>query len=181
MKQTTILILAAGIMMLGACKEKKQTDENILTTDFVPPRPQEPIKMPATESHEEVTWDGASYGVQIRREPVDSLPMVTSDYGQKYVDNSVQVYITDRDGTPVFRHTFTKGSFRAYIDKDYQRNSLLSGIYFKGVTKQTLDFSVSISHPEMSDGDDVPLKLSVDRQGGVSISLDEEDFDVAPQ
>ena len=178
MKQLLFLLMAAGIMMLGACKEKKSADENILTTDFVPPKPQAPVAMPATEEHADIVWGGRPYRVQIRREPVDSLPMVTNDYGQKYVDNRVSVYIGTPDGTPFFHRSFSKASFRSPLDKDYWRNGLLTGIYFLGSDGATVDFTVSISHPEMSDGDDVPLVLSVDHQGGVNVKLDEELFDV---
>ena len=169
--------MVAGIVLLGACKDKKTNDENILTTEFVPPQPQDPIAMVETEEHAEIEWGGRPYVVQIRREPVDSLPMVTGDYGQKYIDNRISVFIGTPDGTPFFRRSFTKSSFRSHLDKDFWRNGLLTGIYFLRSEGATVDFTVSISHPEMSDGDDVPLVLSVDRQGGIGIKLDEELFD----
>ena len=178
MKQIITLLMVAGIMMLGACKGKNTADENILTTNFELPKLEEPIAMPETEEHAEIEWGGRPYVVQIRRESVDSLPMVANDYGQKYIDNRVQVYIATGDGTPFFRRSFTKASFRSQLDKDFWRNGLLTGIHYLRAEGGTVDFTVAISHPEMSDGDDIPLLLSVDRQGGVSVKIEEELLDV---
>ena len=85
-----IMVLAAGTMMLGGCKEKKQTGD-IITTKYVPKKPQPPIAMPQDRQVLNVGWVGRNYEVAIVRTSVDSLPMVADDTGQKYIDNSVTI------------------------------------------------------------------------------------------
>ena len=175
-----IMVLAAGTMMLGGCKEKKQTGD-IITTKYVPKKPQPPIAMPQDRQVLNVGWVGRNYEVAIVRTSVDSLPMVADDTGQKYIDNSVTISIKRADGSMFFEKTFVKGSFASYIDANFRKNGLLASIRFDEVDGPEMEFSVVIGLPDAVDDVYVPLELTINSQGGISIKQDDDmglrDFD----
>ena len=78
MKRIIPFVLALGIMMLSACKEKKQSDD-IITTKYVPKQLQDPIGMPADNQSQAVEWGGATYQVSVSRVAADSLRAVSDD------------------------------------------------------------------------------------------------------
>ena len=55
MKHLFPLILVAGLVVFGACKEKKESTD-IITTKYVPKKPQPPIAMPSETITKNVTW-----------------------------------------------------------------------------------------------------------------------------
>ena len=162
-------------MMLGACKEKKQTEE-IITTKYVPKKPGAPISMQSKETVEHVSWAGKSYEVKVSRVPVDSLPMVVNEIGQKFVDNRISLTIQRSDGSVFFNKSFSKASFLSYLTADYRKEGLLSDMRFKEVKGAELSFIVTIAEPEATDDEFLPLALSVNREGGIGIKV-EDDLD----
>ena len=171
MKRIIPLLLVAGIMMLvPACKEKKQSTD-IITTKYVPKRPQAPIKMPLDLRTSEVEWMGANYTVNIERVSVDSLPMVKDETGQEFVDNRITLTIQRSDSTVFFKKSFTKGSFSSYLDESFRRRALLSGMIYHKTEGSELMFAVSVSLPE-SDDEFIPLELAVNSQGNIAIKRD---------
>ena len=176
MKRIVPLLLAAGIMMLGACKEKKQTEE-IITTKYVPKKPGAPIRMANKQDTEKVSWLGATYELMIKRTAVDSLPMVSNEIGQKYVDNRIGLTIRRADGSTAFDRSFSKASFASYLTADYRRNGLLADMRFKEAANGELRFIVTIAEPEATEDEFLPLLLSVTRDGGIGIKVvDDMDF-----
>ena len=171
-----IAILAAGIMMLGACKEKKQTEE-IIATKYVPKKPGAPISMQKKATTEQVSWGGQTYEVSISRTPADSLPMVANEIGQKFVDNRIALTIRRSDGSEFFRRSFSKASFQSYLTPDYRRVGLLNDMRFKDANGAELNFIVSLAEPEATDDEFLPLLLSINRQGGIGIRV-EDDLDM---
>jgi hypothetical protein len=171
MKRILPLLLASGIMMLGAaaCKEKKQS-EDIITTKYEPEKPQAPIRMSVDKRQTDVQWLGRSYEVCVERVPVDSLPMVTDETGQKYHDNMVKLAVRRADSTVFFQKTFVKGSFSSYLDDDYRHRGILENIVFHEVDDNELEFSVIISHPD-ADDEFIPLEMNINAQGGIQIKL----------
>lgn len=160
--------------MLGACKQKKQTDD-IITTKYVPKKPGAPIRMQKTTLTDNVSWGGQSYEVKIVREPADSLPMAKNEIGQQYVDNRIALTIT-RSGntTPFFSRTFSRASFASYLTGDYSRNSLLANMRMRGVEASELTFTVAIAPPDATDDEFLPLKLSINRNGGIAIKVEDD-------
>ncbi|MBQ9667848.1 MAG: DUF4738 domain-containing protein [Prevotella sp.] len=175
MKKLIPILLAVGIMMLGACKEKKQSEE-IITTKYVPKKPGAPVSMPPKETAEQVSWAGKPYEVKISRAAVDSLPMVANEIGQKYVDNRITLTILRGDGSVFFSKSFSKASFLSYLTADYRRDGLLTDMRFKDVKGSELNFIVTIAEPEATDDEFLPLALSVNRDGGIGIKV-EDDLD----
>lgn len=173
MKRILPLILVAGLVVLGACKEKKQSTD-IITTKYVPKQPQDPIAMPADTQTKNIEWQGKPYTITIDRVPVDSLPQVKDENNQPYVDNRVKLTIMRADGSAFFQRTFTKASFNTYIDDSFRKNGILAGFRYDEVENSGIEFSVVVALPDAIDDVFVPLELVVDRQGGVSITRDDD-------
>lgn len=163
----------AGLVVLGACKEKKQSTD-IITTKYVPKQPQDPIAMPADTQTKNIEWQGKPYTITIDRVPVDSLPQVKDENNQPYVDNRVKLTIMRADGSAFFQRTFTKASFNTYIDDSFRKNGILAGFRYDEVENSGIEFSVVVALPDAIDDVFVPLELVVDRQGGVSITRDDD-------
>ena len=182
MKYAISLFFVAGVMMLGAtaCKEKKQS-EDIIVTKYEPEKPKAPVKMRTDVRSTDITWQGRQYVVRIAREPADSLPMVTDEIGQKYVDNRVSMRISRSDSTVFMQKTFTKASFASYLNDDFRNRGVLENIVFHEVDGKTLEFAVIITHPD-ADDEFIPLELSIDPMGGLTIEqgtlLDDERDDL---
>lgn len=183
MKHYISYFVAAGIMMLAAtaCKEKVQKEE-IIVTKYVPQKPKAPIRMNPDLRRTDVSWLGRNYVIKIERIAVDSLPMVSDDTGQKYVDNRISLFILRSDSTVFMHKTFTKSSFSSHIDADFRQHGVLENIVFHEVEGNELNFVVIVTHPD-ADDEFVPLKLSIDAQGGMNIEqkslLDDEREDLS--
>ena len=173
MKRLFSLVLAFVIMMLSACKEKKQTDD-IITTKYVPKQLQAPIGMPADKQVQTVEWGGAAYQVSVSRVAADSLPMVKDEAGQKYKDNRITVSVTRQDGSSVLKRTFAKSAFTQYVDEVFRKNGILASIRFDEVDNGKLEFSVVIALPDAIDDVFIPLEMTVDRNGIINIREDDD-------
>ena len=173
MKRYLPLILLAGIIVFGACKEKKQSTD-IIATKYVPKKPQPPIAMPAESKTTHVKWQDNPYTVRIDRVADDSLQQVKDENAQPYKDNRVVVTVTRSDGSVFFKKAFTKASFSSYIDDTFRKNGILAGIQYDEVDSKGLEFSVVIGLPDALDDVFVPLELVVDRQGAIAISRDDD-------
>ncbi|MBP5339165.1 MAG: DUF4738 domain-containing protein [Prevotella sp.] len=169
----SLIVLAAGLTLLAGCKEKKQT-EDIIATKYIPKKPLPPIAMQAEKQSQKVEWLGKKYVVDIVRTPVDSLPKVSDDTGQKYIDNSIRLAVKRDDGSVFFEKTFVKGSFQSYVDESFRRNGQLASIRFDEAEGTELRFSVVIGLPDAIDDVFVPLLLTVNNQGGISIRQDDD-------
>ena len=176
MKYMLPIILVAGVMMLGACKEKKKS-EDIITTKYVPKHPQAPIAMAEEHLSDTVKWLGSDYCVTVDRTSSDSLKMLTDEIGQEYKDNIITLKIVRKDKSVYFEKTFTRNSFTAYLSGDYTKNSLLSSIRFNEVDKDELIFSVIISHPDALDDEYLSLKLKVNADKGYKVEIDNDLMD----
>ena len=173
MKRIIPFVLALGIMMLSACKEKKQSDD-IITTKYVPKQLQDPIGMPADNQSQAVEWGGATYQVSVSRVAADSLPMVKDEAGQKYKDNRITVSVNHKDGSSLFKRTFTKSAFAQYVDEVFRKNGILASIRFDEVDNGKLEFSVVVALPDAVDDVFIPLEMTVDRNGIINIREDDD-------
>lgn len=183
MKTKAILSVMAGaavLMLLGGCKEKKQAnDETIIAIDYTPPVITAPISMDSLTESRSVVWMNRGYTVSTTRVPMPTLPMVSNDYGQKYVDNRVTVVVRRPDGSEFYNEVFTKSSFSTLLDADYKKNGLLAGIRFVKAEGQRLEFAVSIAHALLIDSEEMVLKLTVDSQKNLKIDYDDQ-YDIVP-
>lgn len=166
------IILFAALTALCGCREKTERK------DIIVPAPARetvrgPQQMTQTRQQRDVEWLGAKYRVVITRAVDRSLPHSTDESGQDYYDNSIAVRVTRPDGTTFFERAFTKAAFASYItDTETRRRGALLGIVFDRVDNARLSFAVSVGSPDMRSDEFVPLTMTLDRMGGVSIAPD---------
>lgn len=163
------LAAAVTLFAAAACGEKKKSDIIIAPT-VEPARPQAPVRMQNYTQERSVEWLGRSYRLSIVRQPSDSLPTVTDETGQQFVDNTISVRITRADGSVFFSRSFTKRTFEPYLDDDYRRTGILEGLVFDEVDGDMLDFAASVSHPQTDEY--IPFEVKVSRFGDVTIHRD---------
>lgn len=174
MKQTSLLLIAiaaAGALSLGACKEKKKAQEPIIISREEPRKPKAPIRMQDYRQEVDAKWLGRTYHIEVLRMPSDSLPMVSDEIGQKYVDNRISLKISREDGSVFLQKTYTKAAFQSYLDDDFRRTGILEAMIFEEVDDNRLEFAVSVVHPQSED-EFIPLKMTIDRMGEISVKRD---------
>ena len=176
MKAKAFLAVAVALMLMVACSSKKSSDKDIITTDYVAPKPTEPIAMDADVQSQQIEWvEGRSYQVKVSRTAADSLAMVSNELGQKYIDNVIAVEVKRADESVFFHRSFTKRSFAAWLDADYQQKAILQGMRFQRVEDGVLEFVAWVNYPTSGDDEAVELKMCINPQGEVSIQPFSED------
>ena len=170
MNKNIVAVMIAGAFLLvgiSACKEK-QKSEDIIVAKYVPEKLKDPIKLPVDARTTQVSWLGKKYTIQLRREPTDTLHMLTDETGQQYVDNRVSLTIKRDDNSSFLTKVFTKEAFSSYVDNEFRQKGMLENIVFHEIDNQQLKFGVVISRPENEDLF-VPLDMWIDRTGGLAI------------
>ena len=85
MKRYIPFIMVVGILAFGACKEKKES-KDIITTKYVPKKPQAPIAMPVDTKTTHITWQDKPYTIQIDRVSDDRV--FTKASFSSYIDDT---------------------------------------------------------------------------------------------
>lgn len=169
MKQTRwILVACAGIMMLGACKEKAVPKDTAEYADsYVIPKPGDPIKMGAVNKEIQARWNGEPCVVKIRSIVADSLPMVENEYGQKYVDNVFDVQVVGADQSSLFHRTLRKSQFVGFIkdskvQSEYGKKAILKSVSAELAenTKELRYFVASLQVPEAAEDEYLLFKYA---------------------
>ena len=175
----TLLALSA---LTTACGGKKQSSD-IIAPRVVKSAPKGPITMQGYTDERDVPWLGKNYRVVIVRAACDTLPLVKSEDGQKYVDNMFSLRVIRPDGSVAISHTLTKGQLSDYLDDDFRRTGVFEGLVFDRVEGDELVFAASVGHPQTDEY--IPLVLNLTRMGILSIKrdtqLDTTPEDAAPQ
>lgn len=112
--------------------------------------------------------EGLTYNYSIHREASDSLPMVTDDEGTRYADNIYTLSLFH--GTDIAQFRFTKRTFASYLSPEFREKGILDGMMYDS-SLPGLHFAVSVSLPQSDMFE--PLLLTLDPNGGMSISRDE--------
>lgn len=170
MKQIKTLVIAAiALMLLAACGGKKQS-EDIITKRTEVAKPKAPERMQDYTDDRDVSWIGKTYHVALHREPCDSLPMVTDETGQQFVDNVFSLTVTRTDGSIFFSRHFTKKDVTRYLDDDYRQTGIFEGLVFDRAEGDNLIFAASVGHPQTDEY--IPLVITLSRMGDLSITRD---------
>lgn len=170
MKKWIPIVWAVGIMMLAACKEKKQSDDIIIAKSEVK-KPQGTKAMQDYDDTKTVDWMRGKYEVRISRKASDELPMVTDADGQKYKDNTIRLVITRQDGSVFYDQLMTKEMFQSYLDESYRKGGVLEAMILDSVDGTQLHFAVSVCKPD-SDDEFIPLVFTLTSLKGISIRRD---------
>ncbi|MBO7115571.1 MAG: DUF4738 domain-containing protein [Prevotella sp.] len=164
-----VFMVCCLVLTLMACSEKKKSDD-IITERVEQPKPQEPVRLQSYSDSKEVGWIGRTYRIAIDRHPSDSLPMVSDETGQKFVDNVIALVVSREDGSVFYRHQFTKKDFNSYLDDDYRKTGILEGLVYDKVEGDWLEFAASVCHPQTDEY--IPLIVRLSRMGQITIQRD---------
>ncbi len=169
---TPILLLAATLLVVTACKEKPQSNIIIAKKQTEKPAPSAPQKMSDYEWSNTVAWLDKQYTVSIQRKADESLPKAKDESGNVYFDNVITLKVMRPDGSVFFDRTFKKSDFSAFADNDYGKNGALLGIVFDKAEGDYLNFAASIGSPDTMSDEYIPLVLRLSRMGDVRIEKD---------
>lgn len=168
-KASYTLVIVLGTLLMVSCGEKKE-EKNIITHKQAVVKQKKTEKMSDIAQTRETQWLGATYAIAISRKADESLPVITDELGNKYFDNTISLKITREDGSVFVEKTFTKADFKQYVDKAYYTKGALLGVVFDKVEDGRLVFATSVGSPDKTSDEYVPLVLTIDRTGKMSVS-----------
>lgn len=130
-------------------------------------------KMPEYNLEGEVVVDGEKYTYEFAFSNNTKLPVVTTDEGYKYYDNSVKLYI-NRGQETVYEHTFTKEAFQSLIPATDYKRSVLAGFNFNYMQQDKHDrfyFIAVVGDPDETSDISYSVGIAIDKSGGISTSI----------
>lgn len=74
-----------------------------------------PQRMQVSDTKVTITYKGREYRSSVVRRPDESLPVVTNEQGERFIDNSIALRITC-GGKQIVDKVFTKESFVSLVD-----------------------------------------------------------------
>lgn len=163
------IAVAIVIGSVSSCKEEKKR-EDIIITKVERKAPTGPISMQEYTQTTDVEWNGENVVCEINRKADASLPNVTNESGQKFIDNKISLRIKYQDGSILFEKVFTKSDFSAALDDDYRKNGVLEGLVYDKREDRFLKFAASVSLPQTDEY--IPIVLLVSKNGAINISRD---------
>ena len=84
-------------------------------------------RMQSSKAETDIKFKGRDYHSLVSRTPDESLPHVSNEMGDTYVDNKIVLRIT-RGSENVLNKTFTKNDFSSVVDAKFLSKSILEGI-----------------------------------------------------
>ena len=110
MKKLIYLLLLPLVVAVTACggKVNSKKESVLAAQDSVDARGIQ--RMQTSKSEIDIKFKGKDYRSFVSRTPDESLPHVTNEMGDTYMDNKIVLRLT-RGGESVFNKTFTKNDF----------------------------------------------------------------------
>ncbi|MDR0938888.1 MAG: DUF4738 domain-containing protein [Mediterranea sp.] len=115
-----------------------------------------------------VTFKGKEYHSLVSRVADESLPKVTSEMGDTYLDNTITLRLTT-GGKTVVERVFTKKDFAAVVNDDtFLSKSILEGLVYDKTTPEGIVYSASVCYP----GTDmyIPLSITITADGRMKMA-----------
>ena len=138
-------------------------------------------RMQTSKSETNFKFKGKDYHSIVSRTPDESLPHVTNEMGDTYVDNKIVLRLT-RGNETVLNKTFTKNDFSSVVDAKFLSKSILEGLVYDKTTSQGIVYAASVCYPQTDLY--MPLSITITADGKMSIRkvdmLDENLNDEAP-
>ena len=169
-KISQLAILALSAMMMVACAEKKEV-----------PSPEREVEVedPVTgimnlrdiNIEDTVTVEGRVYRYACSMHSVDSLPAVINPQGVQYRECSVNISVA-RGEENVFKKTFVKKDFAAYVPEDFMKSSTLVGVnynHIKADDHSALYFIITLGDPDETSELSCSFELKVASNGSYTI------------
>ncbi len=163
-----------ALLALAGCGKKKTMDD--LTTEERTPyhltvdKKSGIIRMDSMTTRGTATLQGIKYTYTISRKPDNSLPAITDEDGNQYIDNVVRLDIQS-NGRPFFSRSFMKKNFETMIDTSFVKNGILEGMAFDEVKKDRIVFSISVSYPQADMNQSLSVEITPD--GGMHLMKEE--------
>ena len=152
MKKLIYLLLLPLALAVAACggKNGSSNKESVL----------------ARQDSVDIKFKGRDYHSLVSRTPDESLPHVSNEMGDTYVDNKIVLRIT-RGSENVLNKTFTKNDFSSVVDAKFLSKSILEGIVYDKTTPEGIVYAASVCYPQTDLY--VPLSITVTADGKMSI------------
>ncbi|WP_294618872.1 DUF4738 domain-containing protein [uncultured Bacteroides sp.] len=168
----TVVYVVFGIVALFAVsctlQDKNGNDVQILMKDSaVISAPQ---RMQVSDTKVTITYKGKEYRSSVVRRPDESLPIIKSEQGERFVDNSIALRITC-DGKPIVDKVFTKNSFASLVETRFMKYAILEGLVYDKTTPQGIVYAASICYPQTDLY--IPFILTVSADGRISVTKEE--------
>ena len=158
MKKLIYLLLLPLALAVAACggKNGSSNKESVLARqDSVDAHGLQ--RMQSSKAETDIKFKGRDYHSLVSRTPDESLPHVSNEMGDTYVDNKIVLRIT-RGSENVLNKTFTKNDFSSVVDAKFLSKSILEGIVYD---------AASVCYPQTDLY--VPLSITVTADGKMSI------------
>ena len=168
MRKLIYLLLLPLAVAVTACGGKKGSSDNQSLL----------ARIDSIDAH---GLQGKDYHSFVSRIPDESLPHVTNEMGDTYVDNKIVLHLT-RGNETVLNKTFTKNDFSSVVDAKFLSKSILEGIVYDKTTPQGIVYAASVCYPQTDLY--MPLSITITADGKMSIRkvdmLEEDLNDEAP-
>ncbi len=122
-------------------------------------------RMQTSKSETDFKFKGRDYHSLVSRTPDESLPHVSNELGDTYVDNKIVLH--DSGNENVLNKTFTKNDFSSVVDANFLSKSILEGIVYDKTTPQGIVYAASVCYPQTDLY--MPLSITVTADGKMSI------------
>lgn len=166
-------VIVVLTFLFAACSSStgKQSAETRMAQNSVETVSKGPISMQPSEVKETFQYKGKNYQSHVVRRPDNTLPLVTNNEQQQFVDNVISVKLTC-DGKQILSRTFTKKDFLYLVDAAFAQQAILEGIVFNETSDAGICYAASLGHPESDLYQ--PIRMVVTPSGTLSIALEEE-------
>ena len=167
MKKLIYLLLLPLALAVAACggKNGSSNKESVLARqDSVDAHVLQ--RMKSSKDETDIKFKGRDYHSLVSRTPDESLPHVSNEMGDTYVDNKIVLRIT-RGSENVLNKTFTKNDFSSVVDAKFLSKSILEGIVYDKTTPEGIVYAASVCYPQTDLY--VPLSITVTADGKMSI------------
>mgnify|MGYP003379019803 FL=1 len=175
------LLLCFAAVGLAACGGKKETTGNksmLAKMDSLDASGLQRMQVSRVET--DVQFKGKTYRSVVVRTPDESLPHVSNEMGDTYVDNKIVLRLT-QGNKKVVEKTFTKKDFASVVDAGFLAHSILEGIVYSKTSADGIVYAASVYYPQTDLY--MPLSITVNAAGKIHIQKEdmlEEEYDSEP-
>lgn len=134
MRKLVYWLLLPLAVAVSACGGKKGTDNQSLLARIDSIDAHGLQRMQTSKSETNFKFKGKEYHSFVSRTPDESLPHVTNEMGDTYVDNKIVLRLT-RGNETVLNKTFTKNDFSSVVDAKFLSKSILEGLVFGDIQR----------------------------------------------
>ncbi len=181
MKKTIFPLLSLLILLLASCHGQTSTDTHADTVWVQPTETDTVLSLHPISHTDTITIRGSLLTYTYHFGPTDSLPIVVNADGVRYRDNTATLTVS-RGTTLLFRQTYTKQTFRHFIEPSDLRTSALVGFSYN-LTKpddhHTLHFIATVGDPDESAGVNYPVEINITADGSSTMNP-AEDMETEP-